>query len=432
MDKETLKYIITDFHEKKLPATKARSLELPILKQGDISQTNKIVSLVGVRRSGKTYLFYHTIKKLIQNGIDRKNIIYINFEDDRLFPIKLSEMDAILQAYYELYPEKIEDEKYLFFDEIQVVANWEKYLRRIHDTENAQICITGSSSKLLSRDISTSLRGRSISYELSPLSFKEYLNFKDITIKDYSQKSYAKINNQFDKYLHYGGFPEIALTDDDIIKEKILQEYVDLIQYKDMVEKYKVQNQFLLKTLLKFCLTHPANLISVNKLYNDFKSQGISLSKNTLYEYLEYMEESFIISLNPKYAKSIRKQQQNPKKIYIIDSGLMVPFQSQPRMNIGYKLENSVFTKLKQKHTEIYYYKNNYEIDFVTRTDDIFYLYNVSDNVKEIDTKNREINALMKGQKRFAKAQSFLLLNQMDSVENSAIKTIPIVDFLLS
>jgi len=131
MNKETLKYIITDFHENKLPATKARSIKLPLKAKGSAEadpEINKIISLVGVRRSGKTFLFYHTIRSLIKNGVDKKNIIYINFEDDRLFPIELSQMNLILKAYHELYPDKVDEKKYLFFDEIQVVDNWEKYI----------------------------------------------------------------------------------------------------------------------------------------------------------------------------------------------------------------------------------------------------------------------------------------------------------------
>lgn len=434
MNKETLKYIFNDFQEKQLPETRSRNIDFSfpeLNKDNSKSKINKIISLIGVRRSGKTYLFYSLIKKLMKRGVDKKNIIYLNFEDDRLFPIKLSQLDLILKAYYELYPDKMDEKKYLFLDEIQVVENWEKYIRRIHDTENVRIFITGSSSQLLSRDISTSLRGRSISYEITPLSFKEYLNFKNIQIKTYSQRSDAKITNEFNKYLHYGGFPEIALTEKDETKDKILKEYVDLIQYKDMVEKYNVKNQFLLKLLLKFCLTHPGNLLSVNKLYNDFKSSGVSLSKNTLYEYLEYMQESFIISLNPKYSKSVRKQQQNPKKLFTIDNGLMIPFLSQYKSNIGFKLENCVFAKLKEKFSDIYYYTNKYEIDFVIKNKDNFNIYNVSENIENSNTAKREINALEKAEQDFPKSNLFLLLNQNVNIKNKSVSTKKIIDFLL-
>jgi hypothetical protein len=309
-----------------------------------------------------------------------------------------------------LLPEKINEKKFVFLDEVQNVPNWEKYIRRIYDTENIQIFITGSSSQLLSSDISTALRGRSISYEVSPLSFKEYLDFKNIEVKPYSTKSEAEIVNEFEEYLNYGGFPEVVLAEKNI-KEKILKEYVDLIQYKDLVERYNVKNQVLLKYLLKFCLTHPGNLLSVNKIYNDFKSLGISLSKNTLYEYLEYLQEAFIIFLSPKYEKSIRKQQLNPKKLFTIDNGLMLPFLPKPMADIGKKLENAVFAKLRKEQKEIYYYANKFEIDFVFENKAGLNLIDVADNINDVDTEKREVEALNKGLQKFPASNLFLLLN---------------------
>ena len=434
MNKETLKYILTDFQEKKLPDTKSRELELPILnRENDSNQgVNKIISLIGVRRCGKTFLFYHTMRQMIASGIDKRNIIYLNFEDDRLFPIDSQQLDMILKAYHELYPEKISEKKYLFFDEIQNIANWEKYIRRIHDTENVLIFLTGSSSEFLARDISTALRGRSISYQLAPLSFREYLSFKDITYNAYSSRSQVLVKSELINYLTYGGFPEIVLTDQKTIKEKILAEYIDLIQYKDMVERYKTTNQYLLKYLLKFCLTHPANLLSVNKLFNDFKALGMSLSKNTIYEYLDYMQESFIIFLHSKYSGSLRKQAQNPKKIYTIDNGLMLHFQPDAMSDIGYKLENAVATEFRKKYTDIFYYSNQFEVDFLIKTKNSILLYNVADNINDMNTARREIAALTKAAENFADSKAFLILKEQNEPEiNAPVEVVPIIDFLL-
>lgn len=434
MHKETLKYIFTDFQGKELPETKPRELELPILSsEKDSNQhVNKIISLSGVRRCGKTFLFYHTMHKLIDSGIDKRNIIYLNFEDDRLFPIESQQLDMILKAYHELYPEKVSEKKYLFLDEIQNIENWEKYIRRIHDTENVLIFLTGSSSEFLSRDISTALRGRSISYQLAPLSFREFLSFKDITYNAYSSQSQALVKRELSNYLTYGGFPEVVLAKQEIIKEKILSEYIDLIQYKDMVERYKITNQYLLKYLLKFCLTHPANLVSINKLYNDFKSQGISLSKNTIYEYLDHMQESFIIFLNSKFSTSLRKQQQNPKKIYTIDNGLMLHFQPDKMSDIGYKLENAVAAKLRQKYTDIFYYSNKFEVDFLIATHNSILFYNIADNIDDVDTARREITSLEKGLKSFPSTKAYLILKEQTERKITApIEVVPIIDFLL-
>ncbi len=184
--KEIFKNLITDFIKKDFEL-KERDYSIPI-------DTKMIVSLIGIRRCGKTYLLYQIINNLRQR-IPRENIVYINFEDDRLADCKLPDLDALINGYFELYPHKINERIYLFLDEIQEIDDWEKFVRRIYDNYNINIFITGSSSKLISKEISTSLRGRTISYEIFPLSFKEFLSFKNIEINLYSTESRAFINN---------------------------------------------------------------------------------------------------------------------------------------------------------------------------------------------------------------------------------------------
>ena len=196
--KNILKKIILDFHEKDLPKFKTRDLKIPNIK--------KIISIIGPRRSGKTWYLYQLIKELEENGIDRKQIIYINFEDERL--IFDNNYDLILEAWRELYPDKINEDLYLFYDEIQELHHWEKYIRRMYDTVSENIVLTGSNSKMLSKEIATSLRGRSLAFEIMPLSFSEYLSFNDIiTKRNYSSTEDAKVRNLFQEYLLWGGYP---------------------------------------------------------------------------------------------------------------------------------------------------------------------------------------------------------------------------------
>ncbi|MBS0613072.1 MAG: AAA family ATPase, partial [Proteobacteria bacterium] len=157
MRKEALKYVLTENTARKFPASVARTLELPL-------NTSKITTLVGIRRSGKTYILYDTMRRLEARGVDRRQMIFLNFEDDRLLPIKSRELDLILSAHAELYPEFADRRKFFFFDEIQNAPRWESFIRRLHDTQDAQIFLTGSSSHLLAREIATSLRGRTVSY----------------------------------------------------------------------------------------------------------------------------------------------------------------------------------------------------------------------------------------------------------------------------
>ena len=206
MKKEIIKTIIRDFHNFSLPKLFQRDLEIP-------TKTQKIISLIGVRRAGKTSIFLNLIKNLIKKkGISKEKIIYINFEDERLV-LNSDDLNLILQAYMDLYPNINLNECYIFFDEIQNILFWEKFIRRIYDTVTKNIFITGSNSKFLSTDIATSLRGRTISYEIYPLSFKEYLNFNKIKVDLYSSKSISQINHYLLKYLNSGGFPELISCD---------------------------------------------------------------------------------------------------------------------------------------------------------------------------------------------------------------------------
>lgn len=216
--KETFKKLITNFQERSFGTIMPRDYDIP-------TETKKIVSLIGVRRCGKTYILFSLIEKL-RKKIDTANIVYINFEDDRLFPIVLKDLDLLLEGYYELYPKKRDEKVYIFLDEIQNIEGWEKYVRRIYDTENVQLFVTGSSSKLLSSEIATSLRGRTITYEIFPFSFKEYLGYKNIEINLYSSKSVSFIKNAFDAYLVDGGFAETFDESSDIQK-RILKDYLD-------------------------------------------------------------------------------------------------------------------------------------------------------------------------------------------------------------
>jgi len=228
---------------------------------------NKIVSLTGVRRCGKTYLLYLTAKKL-REKIAASQVIYINFDDDRIFPLALGDLSDLIEAYYELYPENKEETVYFFFDEIQNVEGWEKFVRRVFDTENCRIYVTGSSSKFLREEIATSLRGRTITYELFPLSFREFLAFKGVEVNIHSSRSLARIRKEFEEYLKRGGFPEVILHNEDIWR-RTLAEYLDLILFRDICERYRVSNTFLMKYLIAYLMKNISTLVSVNKLFND-------------------------------------------------------------------------------------------------------------------------------------------------------------------
>ena len=417
--KEIFKLLINDFFEKKLNVKK-RDINIPI-------NSNKIVSLVGVRRSGKTYILYDLINEL-RKKVDNKNIIYINFEDDRLFGLKADELGLLIDAYFEMFPQKREEKIYIFLDEIQEIEGWEKFVRRIYDTLNVQIFITGSSSKMLSVELASSLRGRTITYEIFPLSFKEYLSFKDIDINIYSSKSLSYIKNNFEIYLKEGGFPEIVFEEDEDIKLRILRDYVDLIVYRDIIDRYNIKNLSLLKFLIKYSFSNPATLISFTKLYNELKSLGYRLSKDTLFEYFNYLNDAYTLFFIPIFRNSVREENRNPKKLFIVDNGFNYIFNTSISNDYSKLYENLVFLHLRRKYKEIYYFKEKQEVDFFVPQDNL--LINVSYKIDDTKTFNREVTALKEAMEKLKIDKAYLISDEEKEIEN--IKVVPIWKFLLS
>jgi len=423
--KEVFKRLITDFIERPIKGIVPREYHIPL-------DSKKIISLIGVRRSGKSSILFDMIKTLRQT-IASQNIIYINFEDDRLYPLKLSHLDMLLEAYYEIYPTKRDEKVYLFLDEIQAVPKWELYVRRIYDTLDLQIFITGSSAKLLSTEIATSLRGRTISYEIFPFSFKEYLNYKEIDINLHSSKSLSFIQNALSSYLLDGGFAE-TINEDKSISRKILSDYLELIVYKDIVDRYNISNRSLLKILNKYCFTNIATLVSFNKLYNEFKSQGYKLSKDTIYQYISHLEDAYTLFTVPIYRNSIKEEHRNPKKIYAIDNGFKKIYDYAIDKDISKLYENIVFLHLRRQTKNIYYFKEKQEVDFYVKLEDKELLVNVSYLVNDDKTRQREIDGLLEAMEYFQLEYSYLVTlseNKIVEIENRKIYIVPLYKWLL-
>lgn len=425
MKKDLFKRLIVDFQERDdIPVTD-RNVIIPL-------DLNKIISLIGVRRSGKTSILYTLINKL-RKELDRTSIVYFNLEDDRLFPLHLNDLNNLLESYYELFPEKKSKTVYFFFDEIQNAPNWERFIRRLYDTENCRIFITGSSSKLLSKEIATALRGRTLSFEIFPLSFREFLHFKKIEVDLHSSRSIANIKNAFASYTVKGGFPETIGLSDNIFT-KTLQEYLDLILYRDVMERYNIGNTFFLKFLIKYCFANISTSISFNRLYNDFRSQGLQISKNTVYEYISHLEDAYALFTVPIYASSIKAAMRNPKKLYSIDVGFKqvvdIPFSG----DIGRIYENIVFLALRRRVRDIYYFKGKQEVDFYYVEDHKQHLINVCYDFEKPDTGQREVKGLLEGMKFFNVSASVLITSEREEdidIEDKTISVIPLWKWLI-
>jgi predicted AAA+ superfamily ATPase len=423
--KEVFKRLITDFIEKDIKNIQKREYDIPL-------ESKKIISLIGVRRSGKSSLLFDTINQL-RKKTAKENIIYINFEDDRLYPLELSHLDLILESYYELYPQKRGEKIYLFLDEVQVVENWELYIRRVYDTENIQIYITGSSAKLLSTEIATSLRGRTITYEIFPFSFKEYLEYKNININLYSSKSLSFIHNELENYLFDGGFAE-TIKEDKTISRKILSDYLELIVYKDIVDRYNISNRSLLKSLNKYCFTNLATLVSFTKLYNEFKSQGFKIGKDTIFNYVSHLEDAYAIFTLHIYRNSVKEEQRNPKKVYAIDNGFKKIYDYAMGEDKSKLYKNIVFLHLRRQTKDLYYFKQNQEVDFYARIEAKEYLINVSYIIEDEKTRKRELDGLLEAMAYFKLSEAYLITKDEEStvkIENKTIFIKPLYKYLL-
>jgi predicted AAA+ superfamily ATPase len=363
---------------------------------------NKIKVVIGMRRTGKTYYLLNKINQLLKSGIPYSQIIYINLEDDRLQPMNAKQLAALIDEFYALYPDNHRQHCYLFFDEIQTVEDWPKYIRRLQDTKEIDIYLTGSSAKLLSKEIATELRGRSVAFEMWPFSFSEYLFSQSIQYLAPKNKiDLDKYTLLLQNYLLTGGFPEITVYP-FMEKNKVLQDYVDVVIYRDIIERYKITNLDLIKYMIKYLVKNAATNISLNKLYNDLKSQGYTIGRTTVYDYLNYISDAYLAFLVPLYSDSIRKTQSNPRKVYTIDTGLTKAYSLSNTMNIGHLFENMIYLDLRRRGDEIYFYHTHekYEIDFFTRSiDGTLHLYQVAWDISQPETLEREQRALTSAEK---------------------------------
>lgn len=422
MKKDVFKQLILDSVEKNYTHIVSRTTPLKIYE-------NKANCIIGVRRCGKTSLMQNTIIQL-RKKYKSENAIYINLEDDRLYPLQLADLNDFIESYYELYPKNRNHKVYFFIDEIQLVEGWEKFVRRLLDSENCNLIISGSSAKLLSKEIHTSLRGRSISREIYPLSFLEYLQFTKVDYKTKSTKNISFIKHALQDYLFKGGFPELV-SFEEAEARKFLQEYKDLIIFRDLIERYNIREVAPLRYLINYLYKNRSTLVSINRLHNDLKSQGISLSKSTLYDYMSYLQDCYAIQSVPMFSRSIKEQNRNPQKIYAIDNGFGLT--TNITKEYGKNFENAVFLHLKLTyHCDVFYYKGNQEVDFYLPDKKL--LVNVSYDISDVKTFEREIKGLQEAMTELKLTNAYLITDNKKEtlvIKKQTIHVVPLWEWLL-
>ncbi len=431
------KTILNDWQKKKLPEIIKRQTKLTDYLD---LKVNKIVTVSGFRRIGKTYLIFDLIKKLLKNN-KKNDIVYLNFEDERI-PQKTEFLTRLLPTIKQTFGRL---PKFLFLDEVQNIPNWSKWLRRIFDNENIKFFVTGSSSKLSNQEIPTELRGRCLEVKIYSLSFKEFLNFKKVKIDfknlDYSETEKAKIFYNLEEYLFYGGMPEVVLSDESK-KQEILQQYFATVLRRDIVERFKIKNEEALKSLCQLLLN--STIFSASRLQSNLKSSNLKVGKATLIKYLNYLENSYFLSSVPIFSYKIKNQLQYPRKNYFIDNGFINALSLKFSKDHGRLFENLVFLELKRKFSkiDIFYWqdKQQKEVDFVIKQGlKIKYLIQVCYDLSFLETKKREINSLLKASQELKCNNLIIITNTCEAEEkisgrygkNKKIKFIPLWKWIL-
>lgn len=369
---------------------------------------SKIEAVVGMRRSGKTFLLFQEMRCLCEQGCDEDAILYLNFEDDRLQPIDAKGAAALVDDFFAMFPENHDRRCHLFLDEVQAVDGWSRWLRRLHDTRDVKLYVTGSSAKLLSQEIATELRGRSIASEVWPYSFLELLRARKLTVKSRAlgQATMDRLRAWAHQYLDAGGFPEVVSLD-AWSRRRVLQDYVDVVVLRDVVERHGITNIALARYLTRALLRSAGCSFSVNKTYNDLKSQGRKVAKTTLYEYLAYFEDAYLCFAVPLHESSARKAETAPRKLYAVDPGLVTAFHPETTRNIGQLFENLVYLDLRRAGYDVAYYqtRSGFEVDFLaTRPDRSLCLLQVCYDPSDEHTLNRECRALAEAEEELGLA----------------------------
>ncbi|RLI91010.1 MAG: AAA family ATPase [Candidatus Altiarchaeales archaeon] len=421
-------YLLDKKEEIKELEVKERLIEFPILK-------NFIISVIGPRRAGKTYSIFNLIKT---KNLRDEDFLFINFEDEYVKAMERGKLIKVISYHHELYGK---EPRFVFLDEIQAFENWKTFVYTLFEKKRYFIFITGSSSRLLSREIATQLRGRSISVLVLPLSFKEIIALKEIDTDKISSRTESKIKNLLRIYLKDGGFPDVVLT--EINKKIFFRDYLDLVVFRDVVERFRIKHPYLVKMIITFMLPSFAKEFSINRIFNILKSRDIKVSKKVLYKYSYALQDSMFCFFLKKFSFSERESLLSIPKIYLNDLGLInYSISTRFEKDLGRLMENAVFLELKRKESKgeissIFYWRDyqQREVDFVIKEGlNVKQLIQVCYSLEDFDTRKREIKALLKAS-RDLKCKDLLVLtwDEEYTIEEKGkkIKVLPLWKWLI-
>ena len=392
----------------------------------------------GMRRTGKTFVTYERMKRLVADGIPLKRIVHINFEDERLSRLTVDDLHLIGEIHAELCPEFADGKVWYFLDELQCVMGWESYARRLVDSPNVQLCLTGSSSKLLSEEIATQMRGRSLPIEVFPLSFSEYLRFNGILSEvprvGFTAREKGILRRAMSDYAERGGFPDVQGVSSGI-RAAMLQEYVDAVLYRDIIERHQVASVQALKYTLEYLFHNYARKTSTRSISGVLKNLSVPANRESIADYLDWFKDAYLVYPVSVLSDSLAVKRVNPDKYYLIDPGLIRAMCVKNDAERGWMLENIVYMALRRSIGKISYISNadGTEVDFHVH-DMISHgerLVQVSYAMSDETTFLRETNAI-----RFAREktgiQDCTIVTWDDEGEMDGIRIVPVWKWLLT
>lgn len=430
--REKLRSAIVDWEGRALPPLQERRYDVNI----DVPHVNDIV---GVRRCGKTYYMYQLISELIERGVPKGNILYLNLDDDRLQPLNGDELQLLIETFREMQEISEENRLYLFLDEIQNFPSWERWVKGIYDRkQNVKMVISGSNASLLSQDISALLTGRHLSTNMFPFSFAEFLDFHkikyDLKKLPYSEDK-AMMKRMFNEYLEKGGFPE-TIVYPAVRHREALQSYFDDIIHRDIIARHNVRNPLVFRDLALFCISNIAKPHTYNSLRRLFSSYS-SLSTDTIIDYIAYLEDAFLLFSVTHFDESLKQQMNKPRKLYCIDTGMINAVSFKLSSDTGRLYENMAFLHILRYGSEVYYWQNQkgLEVDFVIKEDlDAIRLMQVCSDLSNPETKEREISGLLAGMKNFRIKEGTIITADVfgeEKVDGGVIRYVPLWYWLL-
>ena len=409
-----------------------RDIALPINRK-------KIITIPGVRRCGKSTLMEIAINELVESGVSVERILWLGFDDERLKNMTSDELDDVIVSYMEMYPDIPIKEVYMFFDEIQLIKDWEYFVLRVYKSYCKNIFVCGSNATMLSTELSSALRGYPLEYETYPLSFNEYCRFKGIPTKGFLEQDKARLRTAFEAYNMESAFPEIVLTSSKSEQTKLLQGYFDTMLLKDLVEHYRISNIGVVRYFVKRIMANLTKPTSINAIYKDIKSQGLKVSKDDLYLWANYICDIFMFIRISRYDRSLVKEQKSHDMYYCIDNGLRGAVLIPQSNHNGKGLENIVLLQLnriKQPSDKITYYQGDKECDFVhQRNESVILLIQVTWDMTDESTRAREISGILEAS-QVTGCDNLLIITKeeecMIEIEGKRIQVLPAWKWLLT